>query len=142
MKIDPAAACRFFSAEDACCLALQAYFVASREIEPPEGEPWAIDGQPYASATDFAEVFVREVRARVGLRGLDALGAFCETYGGWDLLEAACRIEPEKIRPLLDARDADNADSAPDFSGDELHDLPPVDSALHNGLPPELARHE
>lgn len=141
MRNDPAAPCRFFSAEDACRLALQAYFVASREIEPPKGEPWLMEGMPYASAQDFADVFVREVRARVGLCGLETLGAFCETSGGWDLLQVASRIEPEKIAPLLAERDADNAACAADFSGDSLHDLPRADNATHNARVQAGTRH-
>jgi hypothetical protein len=62
---DPAAACRYFTADDAIRFALAAYYAASLSIEPPSGEPWLIDGQPYASASDFADAFVQEVADRV-----------------------------------------------------------------------------
>lgn len=65
MKTDHVAACRFFSAEDACRFALAAYFAAGAEIEPPPGEPWLVGGAPYASAGDFADAFMDQVRDRV-----------------------------------------------------------------------------
>lgn len=65
MKHDYAAACRFFSAEDACRFALAAYFAAGAEIEPPKGEPWLIEGTPYAAPGDFADAFVEQMRDRV-----------------------------------------------------------------------------
>lgn len=134
MKADPAAACRFFTAEDACRLALQAYYAATHRIEPPQGEPWAIDGEPYATAQDFAGVFVGEMQARVGLLGLHRLGTFCATASDWDLLGLAHPLAPEKIAPLLAQRQAENAEDGCDIFGFELHDLPPVENGLHNGF--------
>lgn len=65
MKHDPAEACRFFSAEDACRFALAAYYAAGEELKPPPGEPWFIDGDPYASASDFADEFCQQIADRV-----------------------------------------------------------------------------
>lgn len=53
MKIDHAAACRFFSAEDVCCWALAAYYQASKDILPPLGEPWFAEGVAYSSSGYF-----------------------------------------------------------------------------------------
>lgn len=72
MKHDYAAACRFFSAEDACRFALAAYYAAAREIEPPKGEPWMLEGAPYASAGDFADAFMDQVRDRVAAAAVTA----------------------------------------------------------------------
>lgn len=72
MKTDHAAACRFFSAEDACRFALAAYFAASAEIQPPKGEPWILEGAPYATAGDFADAFMDQVRDRVAAAALAA----------------------------------------------------------------------
>lgn len=65
MKNDPVAECRFFTAEDACRIALAAYYAAGAELEPPPGEPWMLDGSPYASASDFADCFCQQVADRV-----------------------------------------------------------------------------
>ncbi|WP_343822062.1 hypothetical protein, partial [Dyella marensis] len=65
MKIDYAAQCRFFSAEDAVRFALASYYAASRAIEPPPGEPWFDDGVPFASGGVFADEFVQELADRV-----------------------------------------------------------------------------
>lgn len=64
-KPDLSAPCRFFSAEDACRFALQAYYAASRDVEPPPGEPFMIDGQPYSSASDFADAFCQQIADRL-----------------------------------------------------------------------------
>ncbi|HET6545325.1 MAG TPA: hypothetical protein VFG55_01110 [Rhodanobacteraceae bacterium] len=60
MNCDSPAACRIFDAEDVMRWALAAYYGASRAIEPPEGEPWLIEGCPYSSAASF----VNEVHSR------------------------------------------------------------------------------
>lgn len=65
MKHDYAAECRFFKAEDACRMALAAYYAASADLEPPEGEPWVLEGSPYATASDFALCFCQQIAERV-----------------------------------------------------------------------------
>ncbi len=65
MKHDYAAACRFFSPEDACRFALAAYYAAGAEIEPPKGESWFLEGAPYATGGDFADAFMDQLRDRV-----------------------------------------------------------------------------
>jgi len=55
------AACRFFTPEDVVRWALAAYYGASRDIEPPAGEPW-IDPESGSWATPAA--FGRAVHAR------------------------------------------------------------------------------
>lgn len=132
MKVDLSAACRFFSAEDACRIALQAYYAAARAMEPPTGEPWMLDGLPYAGPDDFADHFAAQIAAQVGLLGLDALGAFTAGSSTWDLLRLASRIAPEKTAALLEKREQDNAFEAGDFLGAELNDLPDVQNASHN----------
>lgn len=132
MKFDPAASCRFFTAEDACCLALQAYYAATPRIQPPPGEPWIQDGDPYATPADFADAFAGELMARLGLLALDRLGTFNVAVSQWDFLRLAHDIDPEKIAPLIAERETAWAETLRDFSGDQLHDLPPVENELHN----------
>ncbi|MDQ0008279.1 hypothetical protein J2T07_000438 [Luteibacter jiangsuensis] len=71
MKIDHAAECRFFSAEDAIRFALSAYYAATKHIEPPAGEPWVIDGAPWASGADFADAFMQEVADRISAKACE-----------------------------------------------------------------------
>jgi hypothetical protein len=132
MKIDPAAQCRFFNAEDACRLALSAYYAAGRNLEPPPGEPWIVDGEPYASASDFADAFAAELSARLGLLALDRLGSFHPTSDRYDPWAMAYQVDPEKMRPIIEAREADMRQDEAVFLGDEMHRLPPEDNHVHN----------
>ena len=138
MKIDQMAQCRFFTAEDACRIALQAYYAAGRRIQPPPGEPWMIDGDPYAGPGDFADAFIGEVQARVSLKALDTLGDFFVSYSDWQLHKLAADIEPEKMAPIIAAREIDmaeiEAELDADFLRDEMNRLPVVDNAVHNQL--------
>lgn len=136
MKTDYAAQCRFFTAEDACRIALQAYYHAIEYITPPPGETWLDeDGLPWASATDFAEAFNGDLQARIGLLALDYLGDFHSLSMDWDSLRLACDIEPEKIAPLLAKREADNARVDADIFGEEMNSLPPADNQVNNHQP-------
>lgn len=143
MKFDPAAACRYFSAEDACRLALQAYYAAAAAIDPPPGEPWELEGCPYATPTDFLDAYICELHARLGLLGLDRLGTFTasNSAGEADFIRIACRIAPEKTAALISMLETDNAEDGEAFSGDQLHDLPPVENALHNANSSGSERH-
>jgi hypothetical protein len=132
MKFDPAASCRFFTAEDACRLALQAYYAAAAAIQPPPGEPWEVDGQPYATTGDFADEFIMGLAPRLGLLALDRLGSFDPPEDRGNPWERARLLEPEKMAPVIAARETQNADAEELFSGRELHGLPPGDNALHN----------
>jgi hypothetical protein len=133
MKTDHVAQCRFFTPEDACRIALQAYYTATKRITPPPGETWfAEDGSPWASATDFAEAFSGELQARLGLLALDHLGEFYQVSGQWHLLRLACDIEPEKITPLLAKHEAEMAVVYDDIFGDEMNYLPPADNQVNN----------
>ncbi len=132
MKIDYAAQCRFFTPEDACRIALQAYYAAAKHLEPPPGEPWMIDGQPWCDATYFAESFNGELQARLALLALDRLGDFYQVHQSWHLLRLACDIEPEKIAPLLAKHEAESQAMHAEFFGDEKNHLPPSDNPVHN----------
>jgi hypothetical protein len=132
MKTDYAAQCRFFSAEDACRIALQAYYAATRHLEPPPGEPWMVDGDPFASATDFAEAFNGEVQARLGLLALDRLGGFHGCSVEWDVWKIAADAAPEKMAPIIAEREADHARAMVEIFGDELNGLPPEDNQVNN----------
>lgn len=132
MKPDYAAQCRFFTAEDACRISLQAYYAAARRIEPPAGEAWMIDGEPYASAGDFADAFNGELQARVALLSLQKLGSFDVASTAWDLYKLAAEIEPEKMSPIIAERDALNARIEAEFLGDTMNRLPPQDNQVHN----------
>lgn len=133
MKTDYAAQCRFFSAEDACRIALQAYFTATKHIEPPSGEAWfAEDGSPYASATDFVDAFSGEVQARLALLALEKLGTFHCALEVWNLYKLAADIEPEKMAPIIASREIELAQIDADCLGVAMNDLPPEDNAAHN----------
>ncbi len=64
-SVDHAAACRFFSPEDACRVALAAYYAASASNEPPLGEPWSVDGATWDDGTGFFEYFIEHVARKV-----------------------------------------------------------------------------
>lgn len=134
MKIDYAAQCRFFSAEDACRIALQAYFAASQMIEPPPGESWcAEDGSPWACASDFVDAFQGAVMARISLLALEQLGDFNAASSSWDLYKLAADIEPEKMAPIISAREIELAKLDADFFGQAMNELPPEDNHVNNG---------
>lgn len=138
MKTDYAAQCRFFRAEDAVRIALQAYYAAGRRIEPPPGEPWMIDGDPYATATDFAEAFNGELQARLSLLALARLGDFNVLRTEWNLCMLAADIEPEKMAPIIARLETQRLEIEAEFSGPEVHSLPPADNHAHNQLPREV----
>ena len=136
MKTDYVAQCRFFTAEDACRIALQAYYAADRHITPPPGEPWMDEaGSPWASATDFAEAFSGELQARIGLLALDHLGEFCPMSMHWDHYALASLIEPEKMQPVIAALEAEWVNVKADFLEDEKNRLPPPDNPVNNQSP-------
>jgi hypothetical protein len=129
---DPAASCRCFSAEDACRHALAAYYAASREIEPPPGEPFeSPESGPYAGPTDFVDAFLRQVAERI--------------YGG--ALEAGVVLRFDSIPACPDGlRLAINTHCGPDamlpdradFSGPENDSLPLPENPADNQLAGEL----
>lgn len=90
---DPAAACRCFTAEDALRYALAAYYAASADVEPPEGEPFiGAEGVPYAGPAEFVEFFLQQVSRRVYSRALRA---------GIDLNTGSIPCCPEALCDLL-----------------------------------------
>lgn len=91
-RSDPAAACRCFTAEDACRLALGAYYAASRDIEPPPGEPWDDGSGPWAGPAEFVEAFLHQVARRV----------YVETMRqGLDLQTGSCCPCPEAFQAAM-----------------------------------------
>lgn len=132
MKTDHAAQCRFFRAEDACRIALQAYYAAGRRIEPPPGEPPMIDGEPYASASDFVDAFNGEIQARIALLALKHLGDFDAARTEWNLYQLAADVEPEKMAPIIAAREIEMEQIRAEFPDLELNGLPPGDNQGHN----------
>lgn len=134
MKIDHVAQCRFFSAEDACRIALQAYYAATRHLEPPQHEPWFDeDGRPWAGHTDFADAFANEVGARLALLSLERRGEFYCASDSWDLYKLASEIEPRKMAPIISAREIEFAQIDTDFLGSAMNELPPEDNHANNG---------
>lgn len=132
MKADCTAHCRFFSAEDACRLALKAYVRAGRYIEPPPGEPWMVDGAPYAGPEVFYDGFVGEMRALLGLLSLQRRGKFEVGDSDLDPYVLAAEISPVKMAWVMIARERENARIEAEFSGPLRNDLPPADNGLHN----------
>jgi hypothetical protein len=107
MKARTAAACRFFTAEDAVAMALKAYYACGRLFEPPPGEPWMDpDGVPWSGPTGFAEAFSGELQARIGLLALDRLGEFYVFDNLWDAFALARLVDPEKMAPIIAHREA------------------------------------
>jgi hypothetical protein len=124
MKPDPAAQCRFFSAEDACRFALAAYYAASREIEPPPGEPWITEGAPWASGGDFADAFLEGVRDRV------AAAAWSQS------LRRSGSVIDGLWWPNPDEDCSDLTEHAALLLGRIMIHLPPEDNRRHNRLVP------
>ncbi len=141
MKTDYAAQCRFFHAEDACRMALQAYYAAGRRIEPPPGEPWVIDGEPYASASDFADAFTGELQARLSLLALKRLGDFGILRTEWNLYALAADIEPDKMAAIIAKRETETAEAEAEIFGPDVHGLPPGDNPGHNQPSREIEPH-
>jgi hypothetical protein len=68
MKHDLAASVRWFGAEQALAWALQAYYAACKDIEPPAGEPFVDQhGDTWASKGDFLHAFHSALTARLNL---------------------------------------------------------------------------
>jgi hypothetical protein len=106
MKAGSAEACRFFTVDQAVAWAVAAYYGASRSVEPPKGEPWVVEGVPFASAEDFEVGFLDRLAARMNRAAIEA---------GLD------RIEPEHFVFLLS-----------DFSGEKVNSLPEGPKAGNN----------
>lgn len=134
MKIDHAAQCRFFSAADACRIALQAYYAATRHLMPPPGESWYDEsGSPWASCTDFADAFNGELQARIALLALDKLGQFYPLpVMDWDLYKLASEIESEKMAPIIAEREMELAKVDAEFFGESVNRLPGGINHAHN----------
>lgn len=132
MKSDSVASCQFFTPGDACRLALEAYYAATCELAPPPGEAWMIDGDPYASASDFADAFHGQLQARLGLLALDRLAEFHVVGTSWDVYALAGEIAPQKMAPIISIRATENARIDAEFLGANLHRLPAADNAPHN----------
>jgi hypothetical protein len=66
MKPNRAAACRFFSHGQAVLMAIEAYTVAARAVEPPQGQCWFDElGNPWSSYTDWAQHFLQAVQQQI-----------------------------------------------------------------------------
>ncbi|MDE2055567.1 MAG: hypothetical protein KGI62_12895 [Xanthomonadaceae bacterium] len=68
MKHDLVASVRWFGAEQVLAWALQAYYAACRQIEPPPGRSFVDpDGETWASKGDFLQAFHSALTARLNL---------------------------------------------------------------------------
>jgi hypothetical protein len=68
MKNDPAASVRWFGAEQAVTWALQAFYAACRDIEPPAGESWGgPESGPWADKGGFLHAFHSALTWRLNL---------------------------------------------------------------------------
>lgn len=124
METDPAAACRYFTPGDACRLALDAYRTAAANLVPPFRQPWMLHGQPWATPTDFADDFVAELVARLGLLALDRLGTFAPPEDRGDPWQRAYLAAPGKMREIISSRETELAQ--------DMHDLRDGENARHN----------
>jgi len=88
MKNDPAAAVRWFDAEQAMTLALQAYYAACRDVQPPQGESWDdAEAGPWADAGGFAwsfhAAFTRRLSLAAWRRGIAPPSGCADESLGW-----------------------------------------------------------
>jgi len=69
MKSDPVASIRWFGAEQALAWALQAYYAACREVQPPPGQSFVdpVDGSLWAGKGDFLHAFHSALTLRLCL---------------------------------------------------------------------------
>lgn len=136
MKTDPAAACRFFTPGDACRATLAAYRAATECLRPPFGQSWLIDGLPFATASDFADNFVAEIVAQLGLLALDRLGEFVPPEERGDPWARAYLAAPEKMQPIIAQRASEIRDTMAEFGIIESHELQSDYDARHNADAP------
>lgn len=132
METDHAAACRYFTPGDACRVAVEAYRAAAATLHPPTGEPWMIDGQPYATPADFADGFMAELAARLGLLALDRLGTFAPPEVRACPWQLASSADPEKMRRIISSHETAFLQAGADFMTRETHELREGDNRLHN----------
>lgn len=132
METDHAAACRFFTPGDACRVALAAYRAAAERLTPPFGGPWFVEGLPFAAPADFADDFVAELVAQVGLLALDRLGQFVPPEERGDPWARAYLAEPEKMRQIISERETALRKDREDFGLAESHELRDIENAGHN----------
>lgn len=118
MKNDPAAAVRWFDAEQAVTWALQAFYAACRNIEPPEGEAWHDpEHGPWADRGCFVWEFHAALTRRLNLAAwrhgnVPPPGSATELLGWPDQADLSERIEfLERLRKCglcVDENAADN----------------------------------
>lgn len=66
LALPTAASARFVGPAEVVQLALGAFYAASRDQEPPEGEPWLIDGaNAWSGPEDFMDGLLRHMEARM-----------------------------------------------------------------------------
>lgn len=58
-------ACRFITPDDWLSLALSAYYAASRDLQPPTGEPWEVEGAVWSTPEDFVLGLEMHVQRRL-----------------------------------------------------------------------------
>lgn len=80
-------ACRFIRAEDFLALALKAYLAASRQMEPPAGEPWVEAGATWADAEGFYDALRRGLTDRLRRAAVDAGHLLQEPWSAEDWAE-------------------------------------------------------
>lgn len=122
MKTDLAASVRWFGAEQAATWALQAFYAACRDIEPPAGE--AVNDPefgPWAHKGDFAHAFHAAFTRRLSLaafrRGdVPSPSSATEPLGWPDQLDSDAQsefLERLKIGGLLVEQNAGNNRPSP-----------------------------
>lgn len=111
MKPNRAAACRFFSHGQAVLMAMEAYTVAARAVEPPEGECWLdADGQPWSNYTEWAQQFLLAIKEQIERRAIarripfESGSVYPELY--WSL--EGDLLPPENARFATPDNPADN----------------------------------
>lgn len=99
MKRSIVASLRWFSAEQALAWALQAYYAACREVEPPPGVPLVdSDGSLWAGKGEFLHAFHSALTVRLSLAafahgGIAPCGSASEQLGWPDDADVSGKVE-------------------------------------------------
>lgn len=97
MKPNRAAACRFFSHGQAVLMAMEAYSVAARAVEPPAGACWFDDsGDTWSNRTEWAQHFLDAIRQQIERRAIAQRIPF-ESSSVWP--ELYWEVEGESLPP-------------------------------------------
>ena len=145
------AACRFVGADEFVAMALACYYAASRDLEPPAGEPWKWsndEGSAYwSSPEDFATGLLHHVEQRLTRMAIDRGYAveFVPAADGVrglapaDMAHGCAALSPGAGAPPMPSPDPDiTAPDNPLFACPKGQDLPVGESLVNTQFPREV----